>query len=218
MKTLILTILTVLSFNTWSQVLSSEPTTLSQLDLASQVKARIQYRKIMTVDSVKVERLPVGFDPDVRPAHFYCLTTISASVGEMTLTATVENKTLQQTNLPLKAIIFNASVDDGKCLHPRFTTNTWYEVSLQTSHEQMILKGKKRLQEYQLALSVSSTLGKVIFTQAENGATMVRGFDFNNGKEARTMSELAISWAAYYKAHGDSRIMLQEQGRVTLSE
>lgn len=212
MKTLILTLLLA------SQTLTSGSVSISNLDLNSEFKTKIVYNDIMTLESVQVERVPVNNDPDETPTAFYCLTKVITNVGQITLTGTVENKVLTQEKLPLKAMVLIETADDGHCTKPQFKNDTWYDVSLYVNHEQMIFSGKKQLKEFQLAVSLSSVLGKVIFEQADNGTSMVRGFDLNNGKEVRTISDLELSWAAYYKTSSDTRLILQEQGKLPLSE
>lgn len=200
------------------QIFTGQTTDLTKLDLTGQFKAKIDYREMMTVESVKVERVAVGFDPDVTPHEFYCQTTVIANVGDLSVAGTVENKVLEQNNIAIKAIITIDSADDGACKKSAFKTDTWYPVSLSAYHAPLTFKGRKNSKEYILTTSTSFNSGSIIFTQAENGSPVVRGFDFNTGKESTKLNEIHMSWAAYYKAGSDPRVILQEQGELNLSE
>lgn len=220
MKLMIVSLLLNLSLNVMAQtVLASNPdTSLSALRLETVVNAKIDYNETMNIESISVERLPTNFDPDETPTSFYCLTTVVASIGEVALTGTVENNILERKSLPLKAIVFNETKDDGQCKLPQFSQNVWYDMSLQVGQSVMSFKGRKRNREYQLDIYSSGILGKVIFKTLENGAPVVLGFDFNNGKVVRAVNELEMAWAIYYKTTADPRMMLQEQGRFVIAE
>lgn len=212
------TITLALIFLATPQIFTSQTTDLTKLDLTGQFKAKIDYREVMTVETMKVERKPVGFDPDVTPHEFYCQTTVIANVGDLSVTGKVENTVLEQNAIAIKALITIDSADDGVCKTSAFKTDTWYRVSLSAYHAPLTFKGRKNFKEYILTTTTAFNSGNIIFTQAENGAPVVRGFDFNTGNESKRLNEMKMSWTAYYKAGSDPRVILQEQGELPLSE
>lgn len=225
MKTLLPTLLLSLAFSfsqafgqSNSQFLASTQQPVSKLKLQTKFVAEITYKSVMKIDRVTMERLPVNTDPDERTTSYFCQTNITSQIGEISFAANVEKKSNVQSKLPLYATVSVESGDDGECRKPQLDINTKYDVSISTGYRPISFKGKKNLREFSLALSLSSVHGKAILAISADGELVIRGFDFNQGKVVRSINDLEVNWAAYYKTSSDPRIILQEQGKVLLSD
>lgn len=204
MKKLVLfSLVTFMNLGFANELLSTNQI-ISQLKIPVGGEVLINYFATPKITDISVERVPTDFDPDISTHEYYCLTRVAFNLGTVSIRASVKDDVKELENLNYEAVALNETPDDGKCSEPKFT-NVPLDLIPSIYPNGLSFKNSRLGKEFVLALNASGGKeGQVVLTKDESVRVINRPVGFD------------MSWALYYSTGVDDRMILREQGTISL--